>query len=313
MMRAMRTLTSLNLLVSALALAPLLVGGAGCLEGFPQPKTGPTSKPAAAGKTTPDKDGKAATGKAATSKAAAAGKTAAGKTGVPPTQDGYLSGAHILIAYTGAQRSKATRSKAEALALAKKLATQVGLKVAPATFAALARKHSDGPSGQNGGDLGTWKKGRMVAAFDKAILTLPFNGVTAEPVETPFGFHLIMRYRVFDNIKLDAAQVLISHIGARRKPDSVTRTPADARALCQKVAKLAVGKTEAGFAKLVATYSEAPDKAGGGRLGGWNARTSPLPAAINRTVYELKIGAVSAPVMSPFGCHVLLRLKPKKP
>lgn len=304
MMRPMRTISSLALLALALS---MVATTAGCLEPFPPPKNPPTSRAAKAG----DEDGKAT--KAATKGAkAATGASKVERGGIPGTQDGFLSGAHILIAYNGAQRSKATRSKAEALALAKKLAAKLGKKVEPDVFAALARKHSDGPSGENGGDLGTWKKGRMVAAFDKAILKLPFNGVTTEPVETPFGFHLIMRYRVFDDIQLDAAQVLISHEGAQRKPDTVTRDRAAALTLCQKIAKEAQGKDEAGFAKLVAKYSEAPDKSGGGRLGAWSARTSPLPASINRAVYELKLGATSGPVLSPFGCHVLLRLKPKK-
>ncbi len=291
MMRTMRARHLLTLLSFALTIIL-----AGCLESFPQPKTPPTSRPA-----------KAAGGAAERDKTP---QTTASD--IPGPQDGMLSGAHILIAYDGARRSKATRSKAEALALAKKLAAKLGAKVQPDAFAALASKHSDGPSGQNGGDLGTWKKGRMVAAFDKAILKLPFNGVTAEPVETPFGFHLIMRYRVFDDIQLDAAQVLISHVGARRMPANVTRDRAAAQALCRQVAKEAAGKDLAAFSKLVARYSDAPDKASGGRLGVWSARTSPLPAALNRAVYQLKIGAVSGPVMSPFGCHVMLRLKPNK-
>ena len=38
-----------------------------------------------------------------------------------------------------------------------------------------------------------WKPGRMVPAFQTAVENLPINGITKEPVETQFGFHVIKR------------------------------------------------------------------------------------------------------------------------
>lgn len=57
-------------------------------------------------------------------------------------------------------------------------------------FGALAKRHSLCPSGKKGGDLGEFRRGQMVKAFDdvvfkKAVLTV--HG----PVKTRFGFHLI--------------------------------------------------------------------------------------------------------------------------
>lgn len=58
-------------------------------------------------------------------------------------------------------------------------------------FAALAREHSLDPgSGAEGGDLGWFGLGRMVAPFEEAVLTLE-PGETSDPVETRFGFHII--------------------------------------------------------------------------------------------------------------------------
>ena len=103
------------------------------------------------------------------------------------------TGAHILIAYQGAERanSQVTRSKEEALALAKEI--QAKAMAAPDSFTDLAKEHSDGPSKVRGGDLGVWFRGGMVPEFDIAIDGLKPGQITAEPVETPFGYHIIKR------------------------------------------------------------------------------------------------------------------------
>ncbi len=62
----------------------------------------------------------------------------------------------------------------------------------PTKFADLAKAKSDGPSGAKGGSLGKWVKGMMVPAFDKAIGEMKIGDIS-EPIETPFGFHIITR------------------------------------------------------------------------------------------------------------------------
>ena len=59
-------------------------------------------------------------------------------------------------------------------------------------FAALARQYSDGPTATRGGDLGQWTRGRMVPAFDQAVIRLKVGQVSGA-VETIFGYHVIMR------------------------------------------------------------------------------------------------------------------------
>ena len=62
------------------------------------------------------------------------------------------------------------------------------------SFAEMARKHSQCPSGKSGGDLGWFGKGSMVPEFEKAA----FDGEKGEDPgagETQFGYHLI---RVLD-------------------------------------------------------------------------------------------------------------------
>ncbi|MBO7673255.1 peptidyl-prolyl cis-trans isomerase [bacterium] len=58
-------------------------------------------------------------------------------------------------------------------------------------FARAAAEYSNCPSGAEGGDLGYFGRGMMVKPFEDAAFSLPV-GVVSDPVETQFGWHLIM-------------------------------------------------------------------------------------------------------------------------
>ncbi|PHQ84277.1 MAG: peptidylprolyl isomerase [Thalassobium sp.] len=59
-----------------------------------------------------------------------------------------------------------------------------------ADFAETAREVSTGPSGPNGGDLGWFGAGMMVAPFEEAVVALEVGEISG-PVETQFGWHII--------------------------------------------------------------------------------------------------------------------------
>ena len=100
-----------------------------------------------------------------------------------------ISASHILVSYSGAGGAGATRSKEEALTQIEALKEEVE---GGADFAELAKQHSDCPSAQSGGDLGSFRRGAMVPAFEAAAFDLD-AGDTSDVVETDFGFHLIQR------------------------------------------------------------------------------------------------------------------------
>lgn len=59
-----------------------------------------------------------------------------------------------------------------------------------ADFAVVARNHSLCPSGADGGDLGSFRPGEMVAEFDAVVFSAEV-GKLQGPVKTDFGYHLI--------------------------------------------------------------------------------------------------------------------------
>ena len=62
-----------------------------------------------------------------------------------------------------------------------------------ADFAALATEHSTGPSGPSGGDLGWFTATAMVKPFSDAVAALEDGAFTDEPVQTQYGWHVILR------------------------------------------------------------------------------------------------------------------------
>ncbi len=58
-------------------------------------------------------------------------------------------------------------------------------------FAELAKEKSTGPSGPAGGDLGWFKPQTMVKPFSEAVVAMKEGDVSAAPVETQFGWHVI--------------------------------------------------------------------------------------------------------------------------
>ncbi len=57
-------------------------------------------------------------------------------------------------------------------------------------FAKLAKEYSQGPSNAKGGDLGYFKRGQMVPAFEEVAFKLK-PGEVSDIVKTRFGYHLI--------------------------------------------------------------------------------------------------------------------------
>lgn len=115
-------------------------------------------------------------------------------------------------------------------------------------FAKLAREHSDDEATKDkGGDLGTFGRGTMLDAFERAVFALQAGEYAPEPVRTPLGWHVIYcsdhAPAVIHNLEwiyamvgTDAAREKASRMAAARA-DSFTRVlrgPAEARAAANR-------------------------------------------------------------------------------
>lgn len=62
-----------------------------------------------------------------------------------------------------------------------------------AAFEEVAKEKSTGPSGPNGGDLGWFSPNQMVEPFSDAVQAMEDGAYTKQPVQTQFGWHVILR------------------------------------------------------------------------------------------------------------------------
>jgi len=100
-----------------------------------------------------------------------------------------MGASHILVSYQGADSagSDVTRTKEDALILANEIKDKLDNG---SNFETLAQQYSDGPSGKDGGSLGTFGVGTMIPTFEK-VLTAQSKGEISAPTETQFGYHII--------------------------------------------------------------------------------------------------------------------------
>ena len=103
----------------------------------------------------------------------------------------FFAARHILWMFPNQDTTKAdsVRRRAESIR------PQVNAK----NFADMAKKHSQDGSAANGGDLGMFPTGNMVAEFEQAVRALK-PGEVSGLVRTQFGYHIIKR-SPFDEVK----------------------------------------------------------------------------------------------------------------
>jgi len=151
-------------------------------------------------------------------------------------------------------------------------------------FSKIAIKTSEDPgSSRNGGDLGCFERGTLVAEFEEAAFNLN-EGEISKPVLSQYGYHLI-RLNEKREDAICASHILISAQTNERDKE---------RALKQLEALRSRSIEGEDFSKLARTYSDDPNSSMQGGLWGTFPRDQ-IPDFLSPYIEGLKLGQISKP------------------
>ena len=108
-----------------------------------------------------------------------------------PKEPDAVTVSHILVKYDGAKSPRAgvSRSRGEGCLRASEAQKKLGQG---ADFTALVGEYSDSPGANRDGAIGSVHRADLEQAFADAAFQLE-RGQMSDVVETPFGFHVIVR------------------------------------------------------------------------------------------------------------------------
>lgn len=170
-------------------------------------------------------------------------------------------------------------------------------------FAELAKRHSGDPgSASTGGDLGWVDKGKFVAEYERAAYDLQ-PGETSQPIESPFGFHIIQTIEK----RKDASHTRHILLKLGGSADDKSRVEKILNDLKERIEK---GES---FEEMAKQYSDEKETQGfGGSMG--VIELNRLPADLKSIVEGLSEGGVSKPL--PYmsdptkpSLHIILKKK----
>ena len=165
-------------------------------------------------------------------------------------------------------------------------------------FEEVARKFSDDPSGQRGGDLGTFERGEMVGEFEDVAFGLKPNEVS-QPVRSRYGWHLIQVLQHFSKTDSTSERVHARHVLLQAKINPQDEERARKRAL---VVRDSLSKG-ADFAAMAKRYSmDTSTKDSGGYLG--EVPVTGLPPTFQEPLTGLGENEVSVPLKGEAGYYV---------
>ncbi|HMI93358.1 MAG TPA: peptidylprolyl isomerase [Polyangiales bacterium] len=222
--------------------------------------------------------------------------------------DSRIGARALLITYAGAKSAPngTQRSKQEARERASMVANIA--QMSGEAFPELVIKYSDRPllADNAAGTLVERGSGLLPPEAERAAFALAIGEVSA-PVETAEGFVIAQRIETPPGgpSSISARHILIAYKGAQRAAPEVTRSRDEARTLAQQVATDArAGKD---WQALWKEHSNEPGGGEGGSLGTFG-RGQMVPA-FEQVAFELGVGEISDVVETPFGFHVIERLK----
>ena len=159
-------------------------------------------------------------------------------------------------------------------------------------FAKLAKEFSDDPgSGAKGGELGFVERGQFVPEFEAAALRMQ-PGEMSQPVESPFGYHLIQLIERRGN-RYNSRHILI-------KPNSSTLDVAYAESFLDSL-RTQISSDTIPFAKAAKEHSDDKETAGSGGFfigpdGSNRVSTENIDPVIFFTIDTMQVGSITKPI-----------------
>lgn len=200
---------------------------------------------------------------------------------------------HILISVPeSADKQTEDEAKKKAMAVIKELK-------AGADFAETAKRVSNSPDAQEGGDFGWRTESNMPNLFANVVSFLR-KGEVSQPVRSPSGFHIL---KIKD--KRGEQQHLVQQTNARHiliRPDAIT-TEADAKQQLENIRQRVLAG-EADFADEAKKHSDDPGSAKLGGDLGWN-NLGVYDPVFEQTLASLEVNEISEPFQSNFGWHIV--------
>lgn len=166
-------------------------------------------------------------------------------------------------------------------------------------FDKVAREVSEDGNRERGGEIGPKPADRLPDLFVEAVKPLQVGGITAQPLRSGAGFHVLKLLARDDGNVIKVTQTRARHIllrpSARLSPEAARRRLADFREQIQ------AGRAR--FEDLARANSEDSTADAGGDLG-WAAPGSYVPE-FETAMNSLPPGGLSTPVESRFGLHLI--------
>jgi len=173
------------------------------------------------------------------------------------------------------------------------------------SFTQVSAEFSNAPNALEGGAMG-WKSGsQMPTLFLDALKNLQ-PGEVAKPVRSPNGFHILK----LTNRRGGSSTMVVNQTHARHILIKLSEIVSEKEAK-RKMDSIKERLDNGGkFEDLARQYSEDGSASNGGDLGWVNPGDTVPP--FEKAMNELGIGEFSAPVLSPFGWHVIQVLERRK-
>lgn len=203
-----------------------------------------------------------------------------------PAEPDSLTIANILVPV---QPSVEVRQRIQAKVAAAKAALAAGM-----AFPDAARKYSEGPNAQRGGEVGVVAPGDLFDPnLDRAVFALS-PGQVSEPVVSSMGVHLVRLDSVREDGRRAISQVFLPIEVAQEDVDAARQVIEDARARVMK------GEP---FGLVAGEVSGDPVSAGrDGLLGTFLLKD--LSEQFQTVLAEAAVGSVTEPVLTPAGWYI---------